>query len=408
MDLRPKHKCIIALLLLVSFVLLCGCTEVRAQADVTEEAAGSGAAPHIAVKIEGDNISRVMSSMTLREKIGQLFIIRPDTLGGSVQNLTKEGMALYTSYPAGGFCLFARNIADPQQLKSFTSQLHGLGDRFQPILTIDEEGGPVVRIAANSQFDVPRFPAMGKLTAAGDPPEVRRLASFECSKAIGSYLKEYGFDLDFAPVADVNTNPHNPVIGTRAYSNDPLTAADLVGAACAGLHEGGSGSCLKHWPGHGDTKTDTHKGRASTAKTWEEILDCEAIPFRAGIDAGTDMVMVSHIAAPAVTGSDEPASLSHVLITEKLRRELGYEGVVITDTLDMGAVSHYYSPGEAAVQAFLAGADILLMPSDYFEAFDAMVAAVNDGTIPKERLDESVRRILQLRLSLAALSQNSL
>ena len=237
---------------------------------------------------------------------------------------------------------------------------------------------------------------------------MRRLASFECSKAIGSYLKEYGFDLDFAPVADVNTNPHNPVIGTRAYSNDPLTAADLVGAACAGLHEGGSGSCLKHWPGHGDTKTDTHKGRASTAKTWEEILDCEAIPFRAGIDAGTDMVMVSHIAAPAVTGSDEPASLSHVLITEKLRRELGYEGVVITDALDMGAVSHYYSPGEAAVQAFLAGADILLMPSDYFEAFDAMVAAVNDGTIPKERLDESVRRILQLRLSLAALSQNSL
>ncbi|MBQ2227552.1 MAG: glycoside hydrolase family 3 protein, partial [Firmicutes bacterium] len=118
--------------------------------------------------------------------------------------------------------------------------------------------------------------------------------------------------------------------------------------------------------------------------------------------------MVSHIAAPAVTGSDEPASLSHVLITEKLRRELGYEGVVITDALDMGAVSHYYSPGEAAVQAFLAGADILLMPSDYFEAFDAMVAAVNDGTIPKERLDESVRRILQLRLSLAALSQNSL
>ncbi|MBQ2227611.1 MAG: glycoside hydrolase family 3 protein, partial [Firmicutes bacterium] len=217
MDLRPKHKCIIALLLLVSFVLLCGCAEVRAQADVTEEAAGSGAAPHIAVKIEGDNISRVMSSMTLREKIGQLFIIRPDTLGGSVQNLTKEGMALYTSYPAGGFCLFARNIADPQQLKSFTSQLHGLGDRFQPILTIDEEGGPVVRIAANSRFDVPRFPAMGKLTAAGDPPEVRRLASFECSKAIGTYLKEYGFDLDFAPVADVNTNPHNTVIGTRAY-----------------------------------------------------------------------------------------------------------------------------------------------------------------------------------------------
>ena len=339
--------------------------------------------------------------MTLREKIGLLFILRPEAIGGSMTALTQEGIAFYEKYPAGGFCLFDRNIKGPEQLAAFTQQLHSLGGRFSPILTIDEEGGNVVRIAANRTFDVPRYPAMGNLAAGSDAAQ-KKAGVFETSRQIGTYLRDYGIDLDFAPVADVNTNPYNPVIGTRAFSSDPKAAAELVAEAVRGFQEAGMGCCLKHWPGHGDTKTDTHKGYASTEKTWEELLACEVLPFEAGIEAGADMVMAAHIAAPAVTGSDEPASLSYTLITEKLRKELGFDGVIVTDSLEMGAVSGSYGPGEAAVLAIQAGADILLMPADYEKAFDAVLAAVEGGEISMERLNESVRRILQMRIGLSS------
>ena len=371
---------------------LSSCSAQPVEAEPQEGAEGSGAEPRIAVVIEGDNISRVMSSMTLRQKVGQLFIIRPEALAGSARKLTEEGAALYEKYPAGGFCLFANNVSDPQQLQAFTEQLHGLGSRIHPILTIDEEGGTVTRIASNRNFDVPRFSDMGRLGSAEE--------ASDSARQIGTYLKEYGIDLDFAPVADVNTNPKNPVIGLRAYSSDPQEAAERVAAAVGAFHEGGVGCSLKHWPGHGDTKTDTHKGSASTAKTWEELLACETLPFRSGIEAGADMVMASHISAPAVTGSNEPASLSHVLITEKLRGELGFEGVVITDAFEMKAVTSLYGPGEAAVRAIEAGADIVLMPADYEEAFEAVLAAVESGEISEERLEQSLRHILRMKADL--------
>jgi beta-N-acetylhexosaminidase len=384
---------ILGIALFACLLALSACSAQPVEADTQEGMEGSGAGPHIPVVIEGDNISRVMSSMTLREKIGQLFIIRPEVLGGSTRKLTEEGRTLYEKYPAGGFCLFAQNVADPEQLMDFSAQLHSLGSRIHPILTIDEEGGSVTRIASNWKFDVPRYRDMGKTEASAE----------ESAQQIASYLKVYGIDLDFAPVADVNTNPKNPVIGTRAYSSDPVEAAGLVAEAVKGFHAGHTGCCLKHWPGHGDTKTDTHKGSSSTAKTWEEMLSCEVLPFVSGIGAGADMVMVSHIAAPEVTGSNEPASLSSVLMTEKLRGELGFEGVIITDSFEMKAISELYHPGEAAVKAIEAGADIVLMPSDYEAAFEAVLAAVESGEISEERLDESLRRILRLKADLAGL-----
>ncbi len=396
---NKRRRIFLALLCAAVFTLsltLSACSSVEADAP---EAEGSGAVPVPAVQVEGDNISRIMSAMTLRQKIGQLFLIRPESLGGSRTALTAEGRELYETYPAGGFCLFAENLRDPQQLQAFTQQLHGLGDRIHPMLTMDEEGGSVVRIAGNRNFDVPRFPDMGRLPA----PEENSRPAFESAEQIGSYLKEYGIDLDFAPVADVNTNPYNPVIGTRAYSSDPQTAAALVAEAVEGFHAGGAGCCLKHWPGHGDTRTDTQKGSASTAKTWEEMLDCEILPFASGIAAGADMVMAAHISAPQVTGSNEPASLSSVLLTEKLRDEMGFEGVIITDAFEMLAISGTYSSGEAAVKAILAGADMVLMPSDYEEAFDAVLAAAESGEIPTERLEQSLRRILRMKADLAGL-----
>lgn len=354
---------------------------------------------------EGDPVVRQMQSMTLREKVGQLFMIRPDALEGrfgpaelednsiiGTTRVSEEMKRTYANYPCGGFALFRKNIISPSQLMGFTEALHALNS-CAPMLGIDEEGGRIARIANHpANFNVTKFPSMGAIAQSGDESQ-----AFAAGKTIGTYLSAYGLDIDFAPVADVNTNPKNPVIGDRAFGDDPAVAAGMVKQVIAGLHESGAASCVKHFPGHGDTATDTHTGYAETLKTWEEISACEMIPFRAGIEAGTDFVMTAHIAAPNVTGSDEPATMSHTLLTEKLRGELGFQGLIITDALAMGAIREKYSSSQACVQCILAGADILLMPYDYFEAFDGVVQAVENGVIPESRIDESVYRVLSFK-----------
>ena len=344
--------------------------------------------------------------MTLREKVGQLFVIRPDALEGrfgpaelednsivGTTQVTDEMRNVYAQYPCGGFALFRKNILSPDQLMNLTRDLHALNGDCTPMLSIDEEGGRVARLGNHPvDFGVPKIEPMGSIAASGD--EAR---AYHVGKTIGDYLGRYGLDVDFAPVADVNTNALNPVIGDRAFGDDPAVAARMVGQVIAGLRDGGTAGCLKHFPGHGDTATDTHTGYAETLKTWEEIRSCEMVPFRAGIEAGADLIMTAHIAAPNVTGSDEPATMSRIILTEKLREEMGYQGVIITDALSMGAITQKYSSSEACVRCIQAGVDWLLMPLDYFEAFDGVVQAVESGLIPENRIDESVRRILTFK-----------
>ena len=358
---------------------------------------------------EEDEIMTRISQMTTREKIGQLFMVRPDVLekqfgpaeleDNSITGTTRvtdEMRELYQAYPCGGFALFRKNILSPSQLRTLTASLHALGDPA-PMLGIDEEGGRIARIANHPyNFRVKTFPPMGEIAAAGD-----EALAHEAGLEIGRYLSDYGLDIDFAPVADVNTNPLNPVIGDRAFGDDPAVAASMVSQVIHGLHESGVASCIKHFPGHGDTSTDTHTGYAETGKTWEELLACEMIPFRAGIEAGTDLVMTAHIAAPAVTGSDVPSTMSSVILTEKLRGELGYDGLIITDALEMGAIREKYSSSEACIACLEAGADILLMPYDYFEAFDGVLQAVEEGRLSMERIEQSLYRILLLKQKLA-------
>ena len=340
--------------------------------------------------------------MTLREKVGQLFVVRPEALEPAIRYADDAELPPYRLqavsagmrrrakwFPVGGVLLFGHNIRDARQLDRFVRDLRKLpGD---PLLCIDEEGGRVSRIAGNSAFPVPVFESMAAVAEGGET------AAFDAGRDIGRYLRRYGFDIDFAPVADVNTNPQNIVIGRRAFSDDPAVAAPLVAAFLRGLSRAGIAGCLKHFPGHGDTRADTHFGFAATAKSWTQMLDCEMIPFRAGIAAGAPLVMAAHIAAPAVTGSDEPASMSAVLLRDKLRGELGFDGAVVTDALEMHAISRRYGSAEAAVRALLAGADILLCPLDLRAAFRGVLCAVRDGRIPEARLDESVRRILALK-----------
>lgn len=336
--------------------------------------------------------------MSLREKVGRLFIVRPESLEPAIRydsdaelppyklQAVSEGMRRRAKeYPVGGVLLYGHNIGNPAQLKRFIRDLKELPGA--PLLCVDEEGGRVSRIANNPAFDVPRYESAAALAAAG--PE----ATFAAARTIGHYLKEYGFDIDFAPVADVNTNPKNIIIGTRAFSDDPRHAAPLVSAYVRGLQDAGVTACLKHFPGHGDTLADTHLGFAFTQKTWQEMASCEMIPFVEGIRAGARLVMAAHIATPAVTGNKQPATLSPVILTGKLRGEMGFDGVIITDALEMGAITRLYGSGEAAVRALQAGADLLLCPLDLCAAFDAVLDAVRSGVLSETRLDESVRRI---------------
>ena len=327
-----------------------------------------------------DEIEAVMRNMTLREKVGQMFYIRPESLdpdaAGKVyaelkmQEVNDSMRSVNAQYPVGGIILYAHNIDNEAQLLQFTSQLHQL--KGQPLLCIDEEGGRVARIANNTNFNIENVGKMGDIGETGDPENV-----YTAANTIGTYLKKYGFDVDFAPVADVNTNPENVVIGLRAFSDEPYVAAPMVVSYLQGLKDAGIIGCIKHFPGHGDTKADTHYGYAQTLKTWEEIRDCEMIPFKAGISWGCQLIMTAHIAAPYVTDSDIPATLSSIILQGKLRQEMGYENVIIADAMEMGAITKQYEDNTEAVKLGIkAGLDIILNPMDFREAFDAVVKAV--------------------------------
>ena len=262
-------------------------------------------------------------------------------------------------------------------------------------LAVDEEGGNVMRIGS-SAIDVPYVGTMQSVGATGDPE-----AAYEAGNTIGEYLQMLGFNLDLAPDADVLVDPGNVTIGDRSFGTDPELCGQMVHRYIDGLHEHGIASCVKHFPGLGDTETDTHTGGAWSSRTIEDYRSTEFLSFKGGIDAGTEMVMISHLSNSELSGSDLPASLNKTIITDILRGELGYDGIVITDSLRMGAVSERFGSAEAAVMAVDAGVDILLMSADFYSARQGIIDAVNDGRISEERIDESLFRILCARAALA-------
>ena len=353
--------------------------------------------------IPDDEIEAQLDKMTLKEKIGQMFYVRLESLDTTIHwntyadlqknpmhDLNKTIRGVNAKYPIGGLILYAWNIQDEPQLAKLISDIRALNGK--PLLCIDEEGGRIARIAKNENFDVEVVGPMGEIGKTGDPTK-----AYHAGNVIGTYLTKYGFDIDFAPVADVNTNPDNVIIGDRAFSDKPEVAAPMVVSYLQGLKDAGVTGCVKHFPGHGDTKTDTHFGYASTQKTWAEMLQCEMVTFKAGIDWGCQLIMTAHIGTPNVTGSDIPATMSSVILQDKLRGELGYQNIIITDGMEMGAITMQYTSEEAAVNSIKAGVDIVLGPKNFVPAFEAVLKAVEKGTITEERINQSVRRILKMK-----------
>jgi len=348
-------------------------------------------------------IDEQVSQMSLHQKICQMIFVRPEAMLASMDEekmrnvknyavtaVTESMEKMNEQYPVGGFVLFAHNITDSAQLVRFTTRLHAL--EGTPMLCVDEEGGRVARIANNANFGLSRFASCYAIGHEGDYTLVSAWASY-----IGSYLKRYGLDVDLAPVADVWTNAANTVIGERAFSSDPDTAAHAAWAYYQALAAEGIQGCYKHFPGHGDTDADSHYGYAESFQTWAEMLTCEIKTFQLGIDNNIDMIMTAHILTPNATSDGLPASLSREMLTDKLRGELGFQGVIITDALGMGAIANEYTVEEAAVKAVQAGVDIVLMPLSLQRTVDAITTAVTTGTIPESRINESVKRILTLK-----------
>ena len=336
---------------------------------------------------------QVMARMDLRQLVGQLFIVEADDLTGQYGTTSAGADVIHylNEYPVGGVILMDQNLSDPGQAAALISNLQAFSvpDLF---ISVDEEGGVVSRAADN--LGTRAFAPMFEYREEG--PET----AYENARAIGEDLSALGFNLDFAPVADVWTNPENTVIGRRAYSDDFDEAGVLVAAAVRGFHDGGVLCTLKHFPGHGDTTADTHTGTAVTERTLEEMRAGEFLPFAAGIEAGADLVMLAHVTAPALDG--EIASLSPEVV-RILRGELGFTGVIVTDALRMGAVTEAYASDEAAVRAPEAGAELLLLPEDPELAVRGVEAAVEEGRLSRERIEESVLRILTLKASIGIL-----
>ena len=338
------------------------------------------------VKVRAEEL---LSGMTLREKLCLLMIVRPEVLTGE-SPVTAAGettrLALET-YPVGGLIYSVDTLVTQEQTREMITNTQSYS-KLPLFISADEEGGNVGRLMyklgttwVNSMYS---YKDQGADTA------------YSNAKTIGTDMVSCLFNTDFAPVADVWTNPENTVIGDRAYSDDFEQAAELVASAVRGITDAGVICCLKHFPGHGDTSTDTHEGAAVVSKSLDELRAGEFLPFVSGIEAGADMVMIGHITVTSV--DPEPATISKAIITDVLRGELGWDGVVISDSLDMGALAGYDN-GEVCVKFLEAGGDILLGIPDIETALTALEAAVTDGRLTESRIDESVQRVLELKIS---------
>ncbi len=393
---------IAVLAILLAAGTLAGC--VSDAAETTAPAASTATptqsvAPEEALSPAGE----ILAGMTLRQKVGQLFIVRPDALdpsqtqteideikGTGVTELTDEMVAMLEQYPVGGIAMFAKNITSPKQITRFNTDLQNASS-LPLFLAVDEEGGAVARLANHRNFDLPRYESAAAVGAGENPEDARKMGS-----TIGAYLAEYGFNMDFAPVADVNTNPKNTVIGDRAFSNSAEIAAHMASAMAEGLNSQGVVAVFKHFPGHGNTAEDSHNGLAITYRTGRQLANCEILPFLQADE--NNFIMVGHIAVPEETGNLVPSSMSAYMVDLLLKGNLDFRGLVITDSLSMNAITENYTPGEAAVTALLAGCDILLMPHGLAEAFEAVISALEDGILTEQWLDETVLRILEFKM----------
>lgn len=338
-------------------------------------------------------MGRQARTLTLREQLGQRMAV-----GFPGTELTEDFLDFLAEFKIGNLILFQRNIESTEQLKRLAGQLQKavLGNTgFPAFIMIDQEGGPIVRLPQEAV----NAPGAMALAATGNPEN-----AYLAGQLTGKQLAEAGVNFDLAPVLDVNCNPDNPVIGVRSYGDTPDQAAAYGLAMMRGLLSREVVPCAKHFPGHGDTREDSHFSLPVVEKTGEELWRMELAPFRQAVKAGVPAIMTSHVVYPALEPKRLPATMSRAVITGLLREKLGYQGLVVSDSMEMAAIRKYYGTSEGVLAAFRAGVDIVLIPHSTERAGEAILmaeSAMARGDLPVESMEESVGRIISCKAAFA-------
>lgn len=354
------------------------------------------------------DVASLLAQMTLEEKVGQLFMIHAYGTGvdDASPEVVEKNQQLYgvdtwrevlSRYPVGGVIYFnwTGNIDNPEQVARLSNELQAVAlERRVPVPLLvgaDQEHGLVLRIGEPAT----EFPGNMALAATGDLEMAYRAA-----RIAGEELAAMGVNVNFAPVADVNVNPTNPVIGVRSFGDRPEQVAEFTAAQVAGYRAGGVAAAAKHFPGHGNTDMDSHTGLPWIPHRRAEVENIDLPPFMAAVEAGVDMIMTAHIVVPSLDDAERPATMSEPILTGLLREQLGFDGIIVTDALTMDGARQTFDESTVPVEVLKAGADLLLMPPDLEVAYGAVLDAASSGVLSEERIDESVRRILNLKLRL--------
>lgn len=342
----------------------------------------------------------VVAGMTLEQKVAQMFIVTPDELTGAngatvVGNTTKR---VYAEYPVGGLVYEKDNFKTKEQTQEMLKAMEALSIETVALpifLGVEEEGGKASVIASKSPIDVDNIDNMNEVGATGDNTK-----AYEAGQTIGNYLYDLGFNMDFAPVADVLTNGDNSAMAKRSFGSDGAAVGAMVCGALDGLAENNIIGVVKYFPGYAGTAGDGTTGAVSTDKNLEELKASELVPFQLAIDTRASFIMVGHVSVPSITGSMLPCSMSEYMISQVLRADMGFEGVVVTDAMNKKAITDSYDSAEAAITAIEAGADIILMPEDFKEAYEGVLEAVRSGKLSEERINSSLVRIVKAKLGM--------
>lgn len=343
-------------------------------------------------RAENKWVKRTLQHLSSRERIGQLIV---GAMNGAFTNFESEQfLAWRRQIQEDGFGGFIVHGGQPNEIAALTNEMQRIA-KVPLLFAADYEWG----LRMQSRNGTP-FTSNMAIAAAGDPQ-----AAYRVGKVVAQEMRAIGVNWLFAPVGDVNNNPDNPVINFRSFGENPQRVSQFVSAIIHGVRDGGALATAKHFPGHGDTATDSHIGLPTITVDRERLDTLELLPFRAAISAGVDSIMTAHVALPNVTGNAIPATLSPKLTTDLLRRELGFQGIIVTDSLGMGAIVKGYGNADAAVRAITAGADVILLSPDPKAAIDAIEAAVKRGEITASRIDESVERLLHAKYRLGLAKQ---
>lgn len=339
-------------------------------------------------ELEESEIDDIMNSLSLEEKLGQMIIV-----GFNGYEVDSDFRELLESYKVGGVILFKRNIKNAEQLLNLNNNIKNINstNKLPLFISVDEEGGRITRLPEGST----KFPSNKVIGKENDKD-----LSYKIGNQIGTQLNDFEFNMDFAPVLDIYSNTKNTVIKDRSFGTDSEIVKTLGTATMKGLQDSNVISVVKHFPGHGDTTVDSHIGLPIVNHDKQRLDEFELVPFKEAIDKGADAIMTAHIVLPNVDKSKKPATLSKIILTDILRDELNFNGVIITDDMEMGAISNNYGTKNASVEAIKAGADIILMchtKEKQIESLEALKEVVNNGAISIERIDESVRRIIKLK-----------